>query len=63
MRDVFGLEKNYGEFSLNQILVIKKLLESNDFEKIESARIMFDDLSTTTKKFEIYKKFRDILGD
>ncbi|MDH6372513.1 putative ATP-dependent endonuclease of OLD family [Paenibacillus sp. PastF-3] len=62
LRDVFGLEKNSGEFSLNQILAIKKLLESNDFEKIESARIMFDDLSTTAKKFEIYKKFRDILG-
>ncbi|WP_342410197.1 AAA family ATPase [Paenibacillus sp. FSL R10-2778] len=63
LRDVFSLKTTSGVFSSKQISELEKLLASNHTDRIEDARIMFDDLSTTAKKFEIYKKYRNILGD
>lgn len=63
LRNVFSLKTTIGKFSNKQIIEMEKLFDSGKSKEIEEAQIIFDDLSTTPRKFEIYKKYKDFLGD
>ncbi|MEK4981879.1 AAA family ATPase [Bacillus sp. FSL K6-6540] len=63
LRDVFHLDKITGKFSSKKLLLIEELILSKDTVKIEKARRIYNDLSTTMEKYELFKKYKDILGD
>ncbi|MEH6917609.1 AAA family ATPase, partial [Priestia megaterium] len=63
LRDVFNLHEQFGRFSSEEIQLIRTLLESKNEENIKIAKRIYDDLSTTYEKYQLYETYRDLLRD
>lgn len=63
MKDVFFMTQMSGNQSAAVIKRIEQQLNSGDQSQINEARRLFQMLSTTFEKFELYQKYRKQIGD
>lgn len=63
LMDVFELKKLNGEFYKKTVQHIVELFESGEIGNIKKATDLYDDLSTTSEKFELFKKYRRFLEE
>ncbi|MED5247590.1 AAA family ATPase [Priestia sp. LL-8] len=61
LKNVFRLNQQSGDFSMNKIERVANLLNKGDEESIDEAKKIYKDLSSTYEKFQIYEKYRDLL--
>jgi|GEM_PF-2641616 len=63
LRDVFQINDLSSKFAHKYFAKMEELLQSKVPLKVEQGKIMFDDLSSTLEKFEIYKKYKGLFGE
>jgi predicted ATPase len=61
LKNVFRINQQTGDFSMREIKRIETLLKSGNQEDVNEARKIYNDLSSTYDKFQIFEKYRDLL--